>query len=63
MVFLMELEGDGVSQLGNNSAGVECEKTRAADNDTVIATSGGSGGGRRIYDDRSGGGSRWRRGR
>jgi len=44
VVFLTELEGDGVSRLGNNVAGIEQETTRTTDNNTVVRTSGRSGG-------------------
>lgn len=40
MVFLMEFESDGVPRLSNNGGGVVREKTRTADDNTVVRTSG-----------------------
>lgn len=57
VVFLMELEGDGVSRLSNNGVWVEQEGVRTTDDNTVVLTSGGSGG--RWRSGRSGG---WGRG-
>lgn len=64
MVFLMELEGDGVSWLGDEVVGLEGEDTRTANNNTVVCASGSVGrlrihndwGGRRGGEGRRGGG-------
>lgn len=63
MVFLVELEGDCVSGLGNNGAGLERENTGTTDDNAMIGASAGSGGRRRVCDDRGRGGSGlWRSG-
>ena len=53
MVFLMKLEGDSVSWLGDDVAGLECENTRTSNDNTVVC-SGGSGGRLRVHNDWSG---------
>lgn len=42
MVFLVELEGDGVSRLGNDGAGLERENTSTTDDDAMVRPRGGS---------------------
>ena len=42
MVFHVELKSDGVSWLGSDVAGRECEKAGTTHDDTVICASGGS---------------------
>ena len=63
MVFLVELEGDSVSWLGDEVVGLERENTSTANDNTVICASG-SGGRQRVYNDWSGrrGGERRRGG-
>jgi len=61
MVFLVELEGDGVSRLGSNGARLERENTGTANDNTMICAIGGGGGRRRAHD-RGRGGSGLRRG-
>ena len=62
MVFLMELEGDGIPRLGDDVVGLEQENTGTANDNTVVCASG-SGGRLRVYNDWSGRqGGEWRRG-
>jgi len=58
VVFLVELEGDGISRLGSNSARLEREGTGSANDNTMI---GASARGRRRARDRGRGGSGLRR--
>jgi len=64
MVFLMELEGDGISWLGDEVVGLERENASTTNNDTMVRTSG-DGGRLGVHNDWSGGrsGERGRGGR
>ena len=68
MVLLAELEGDGVSRLGDDVVGLEQENARTANDNTVVCANR-SGGRLRVYNDwsgrrggerRRGGGGGWR---
>ena len=58
MVLLMELKGDRVSRLGDNSVGLERESTGTTNDNTVVS---GGGGRERIHNNWSGGRSGERR--
>ena len=60
MVFLVELEGDGVSRLSSNGARREREITGTANDNTMIGASAGGGGRRRAHGRGRGGSGLWR---
>jgi len=60
MVFLVELEGDGVSGLSSNGVRREREITGTANDNTMIGASAGGGGRRRAHGRGRGGSGLWR---
>lgn len=62
VVFLVELEDDGISRLGGNSARLEREGTGPTNDNTMFSASAGGRGRRRVRDRGRGGSGLGRRG-